>query len=94
MAKTTPTVAELETMGTTFIATDLITLKGALSAAISYDDAITALLETLPSNFPLGSRRKLAQMKSEISYTISQELPGMIAQYEPVNVPVQDTPQA
>ncbi|KQO06894.1 hypothetical protein ASF09_11580 [Sphingomonas sp. Leaf242] len=79
-------------MAAKFIEADVAALNGARDAAMTYDTALAALLDTLPANFPLGSRRKIAEMRSMVSYTLYQELPSLIGQYTPVTL--QETPTA
>lgn len=74
------------------IEVEIATLNAILDALTECDAEFSRILDTLPVNYPLGSRRKVADLRGNLSYALSQDLPNMIAQYVPVTMPV--TPQA
>ncbi len=90
MAKTT--MAQLETASETLNAANLATFVAAKELRDAFDNGLVALNDTLPENFPLESKRKIAEMRSAVSYF---NLDYMIAANTPAPVaPVEEAPQA
>ena len=100
MATKQPTMNELETMTTMFRDVNLAKIIAAKDLADAYDAGLAALDNSLPANFPLEAKRKINEMRGQVAYARTAELPNLITQYSPTPVvevpfpaPVQDATQ-